>query len=114
MGTGDLRSNEFHLTSRQVEVLDLLARGRTNPQIAEALGISLPGAKWHVSEVMNKLGAASREEAVAAWREHQREGSAAGGGPQVFAAGDRSRDNRHRDCRRGRCAQRNRTGAGTT
>jgi DNA-binding CsgD family transcriptional regulator len=72
MGTGDLRSNEFHLTSRQVEVLDLLARGRTNPQIAEALGISLPGAKWHVSEVMNKLGAASREEAVAAWREHQR------------------------------------------
>ncbi|MCC7364027.1 MAG: helix-turn-helix transcriptional regulator [Dehalococcoidia bacterium] len=57
---------------RQREVLDLLARGRTNPEIAGELGISLDGAKWHVSEVMSILGVSSREEAARWWRERQR------------------------------------------
>lgn len=55
-------------TPRQREVLDLLVRGRTNPEIATALGISLDGAKWHVSEVITKLGVDSREEAAEYWR----------------------------------------------
>jgi len=59
-------------TPRQRQVLDLMARGYTNGQIGEALGISLDGAKWHVSEVMGKLGVNSREAAAAYWRQRQR------------------------------------------
>jgi hypothetical protein len=50
-------------------VLDLLVRGRTNGQIAETLGISLDGAKWHVSEIITRLGVDSRDEAAEYWRE---------------------------------------------
>ena len=57
-------------TPRQREVLDLLVRGRTNGQIADDLGISLGGAKWHVSEIITKLGVDSREEAAEYWRAH--------------------------------------------
>jgi DNA-binding CsgD family transcriptional regulator len=57
-------------TRRQSEVLDLLVRGDTNPEIAQALGISLDGAKWHVSEVITKLGVDSRDEAAEYWRAH--------------------------------------------
>lgn len=56
------------LTPRQKEVLDLLADGRTNPEIAERLGISLDGAKWHVREVLARLDVSSREEAGEYWR----------------------------------------------
>ena len=55
-------------TARQRQVLDLLARGRTNPEIAEELGISLDGAKWHVREIIGTLGVDSREEAADHWR----------------------------------------------
>ncbi len=56
------------LTERQQEVLALMDRGLTNGEIARHLGITLDGAKWHVAEVMRKLDASSREEAVALWR----------------------------------------------
>ncbi len=56
------------LTERQREVLDLIAAGKTNAEIGESLGISLDGAKWHVSEILGKLGVATREEAADAWR----------------------------------------------
>lgn len=49
-------------------MLDLLARGRTNAEIANALGITFATAKWHVSTIIGKMGAATREEAVEAWR----------------------------------------------
>lgn len=55
-------------TPRQREVLDLLVKGRTNREIAETLGISLDGAKWHVSEIITRLGVDSREEAAEFWR----------------------------------------------
>ena len=55
-------------TPRQREVLTLLARGRTNREIAEELGISLDGAKWHVSEIITRLGVQSRDEAAEYWR----------------------------------------------
>lgn len=58
-------------TLRQRQVLDLIGRGRTNAEIADEFGISLAGAKWHVSEVLSKLGVASREEAAAYWREER-------------------------------------------
>jgi DNA-binding NarL/FixJ family response regulator len=53
-----------HLTMRETEVLRLMAGGQSNRQIAARLGISEHTAKFHVSSVLAKLGAASRTEAV--------------------------------------------------
>ncbi len=55
------------LTRRQREVLDLVAQGYTNAQIAEHLGVSLDGAKWHVREILSRLAVDSREEAAEIW-----------------------------------------------
>jgi DNA-binding CsgD family transcriptional regulator len=55
------------LTPREWEVLALLREGLTNKQIAARLGITERGAKYHVSEILSKLGLKEREEAVA-WR----------------------------------------------
>jgi DNA-binding NarL/FixJ family response regulator len=52
------------LTPREREVLELLAEGLTNRQIAGRLGISEHTAKFHVASVTGKLGASSRTEAV--------------------------------------------------
>ena len=60
--------NEQQLNQRQRQVLDLLVAGRTNGEIGEALGITLDGAKWNVSEILGKLGLESREEAAEYWR----------------------------------------------
>ena len=56
------------LSRRQREVLELIAAGKTNGEIAGQLGISLDGAKWHVSEILGKLEVDSREEAAEWWR----------------------------------------------
>ncbi len=53
-------------------VLGLLAEGRTNREIGEALGMTLDGAKWHVGEIISKLGVGSREEAAEWWRRSRR------------------------------------------
>ncbi|MGB2694770.1 MAG: helix-turn-helix transcriptional regulator [Dehalococcoidia bacterium] len=55
------------LTPREWEVVSLLREGRSNEEIAGQLGISLAGAKYHVSEILSKLGVSSREDA-AKWR----------------------------------------------
>lgn len=52
------------LSRRQRQVLSLLLRGRTNKEIAEALGISLATAKLHVRAVLAEAGARNRTEAV--------------------------------------------------
>lgn len=58
------------LTAREQDVLRLLARGRSNRQIGEELFITGKTASVHVSNILAKLGAASRTEAVAvAYRE---------------------------------------------
>ncbi len=61
---------DYHWTPRQREVLALLAADKTNGEIADELAVSLAGAKWHVSEIMSKLGADSREEAAEYWRRY--------------------------------------------
>jgi DNA-binding NarL/FixJ family response regulator len=52
------------LSGREREVLQLIAEGLPNKQIALRLGISPHTAKFHVAGVLQKLGAASRTEAV--------------------------------------------------
>jgi DNA-binding CsgD family transcriptional regulator len=54
------------LTPREQEVLSLLREGLSNREIAQRLGISIAGAKYHVSEIISKLGVTGRDEA-AAW-----------------------------------------------
>lgn len=56
---------QFGLTDREREVLVLLAGGRTNREIAEALYISESTAGVHVSNIIGKLGASNRVEAAA-------------------------------------------------
>lgn len=63
---------EIRLTQRQREVIELMAKGYTNSRIGEALGISLDGAKWHVSEILTVFDVDTREQAVRAWQEHSR------------------------------------------
>ena len=53
------------LTSRELEVLRLLASGLANKQIAARLEISDHTVKFHVAAILGKLGASSRTEAVA-------------------------------------------------
>jgi DNA-binding NarL/FixJ family response regulator len=53
------------LTSRELEVLQLIADGLGGAQIARALHISDDTVKTHVGHVLNKLGASSRANAVA-------------------------------------------------
>ncbi|WP_084476259.1 helix-turn-helix transcriptional regulator [Nocardia ignorata] len=55
------------LSSREVEVVELLAAGRANRQIARDLAISEATVKTHITHILRKLGAANRAEAVAYW-----------------------------------------------
>ncbi|HEV2451584.1 MAG TPA: LuxR C-terminal-related transcriptional regulator [Streptosporangiaceae bacterium] len=57
------------LTERELEVLRLLAAGRSNQRIAHDLFVALDTVKKHVTHVLGKLGAANRTEAVARGRE---------------------------------------------
>ena len=52
------------LTPRESEVLQMLASGLGNKEIAAKLGISEHTAKFHVASILGKLGASSRTEAV--------------------------------------------------
>jgi predicted ATPase/class 3 adenylate cyclase/DNA-binding CsgD family transcriptional regulator len=67
------------LTTRQQEVAGLVARGLTNKQIANRLGISRYTAETHVRNILERLGAASRAE-IATWYARQ---PAAGSGMPV-------------------------------
>jgi NarL family two-component system response regulator LiaR len=60
----------YDLTDREREVLALMAEGLSNPQIADRLVMSRSTAKFHVSNVLSKLGAASRTEAVSLALKH--------------------------------------------
>ncbi len=63
------------LTPRQFEVLRLVREGLLNEEIARRLGISLDGAKFHVSEIIGKLGVTSRSEAAEWHVDREREAS---------------------------------------
>ena len=52
------------LTPRELEVLQLLAQGKSNPQIAQELVISRLTAKTHVERIIRKLGVSDRTQAA--------------------------------------------------
>ena len=52
------------LTRREVEVIRLVAAGRTDREIAEELIITVRTASTHVRNILNKIGAANRAEAA--------------------------------------------------
>ncbi|MFE5775260.1 response regulator [Brachybacterium sp. NPDC056505] len=53
------------LTAREAEVLELMADGATNPEIAESLFLGVSTVKSHVNAIFAKLGVSERREAVA-------------------------------------------------
>jgi DNA-binding NarL/FixJ family response regulator len=60
----DFRGPLARLTARQREVLLLLARGSTNAEIAETMGIEVNTAKNHIKAILKTLGARNRTQAV--------------------------------------------------
>ena len=60
----------FGLSPREHEVLHLLALGKSNPEIADALFIGRGTVKTHVSTILGKLGAKTRTEAALLARQH--------------------------------------------
>jgi ATP/maltotriose-dependent transcriptional regulator MalT len=63
---GAAELDRFGLTARELDVLRLVAAGRSNREIAAELFISAKTASVHVSNILGKLGVASRGEAAAA------------------------------------------------
>jgi DNA-binding CsgD family transcriptional regulator/tetratricopeptide (TPR) repeat protein len=65
---GRPRRNPGGLTARQLDVLELLAQGATNAEIAARLVLSVRTVDHHVAAILARLGARSRREAVATAR----------------------------------------------
>ena len=68
VGLGDKEGStdlDQPLTPREIEVLTLLAEGASNKSIARRLGISVHTAKFHVGQLLDKLDATGRTDAVA-------------------------------------------------
>ena len=58
------------LTSREREVLAFLVEGLSNAEIAAQLHVTVAAVKFHVSNILSKLGATNRTEAAALARQH--------------------------------------------
>ena len=63
-GRGATLAGDLGLTARELEVMRLLAEGLTARQIGASLGISTRTAEGHVAQILRRLGARNRAEAV--------------------------------------------------
>ena len=64
-------AKEYHLTESEHRILTMIAEGQSNPQIAEQLVVSLSTVRFHVTNILHKLGVTSRTEAaIIAVRRH--------------------------------------------
>ena len=59
---GALNRPTLEISGREREVLDLLRRGATNPQMAKAMFVSVNTVKFPRANLMRKLGASNRDE----------------------------------------------------
>lgn len=64
---GAANRQQFGLSSREVEVMDLIASGMSNQQIAATCFISEKTVKNHINRIFTKLHSGSRSEAIARW-----------------------------------------------
>lgn len=60
----DRKREDLHITPRELEILELIAQGLSNREIAEKLFVSENTVKTHSSRVFDKLGARRRTQAV--------------------------------------------------
>ncbi|MFH8471545.1 response regulator [Streptomyces sp. NPDC018000] len=82
-GTGSgLNRRKYGLSSREVEVMELIASGMSNQQIAATCFISEKTVKNHINRIFTKLHSTSRSEAIARWL-----GTAPTAGPGARGAG---------------------------
>lgn len=58
------QAGKSELTEREMSVLQLAARGMSNKEIAQQLNLAMPTIKAHLVNIFNKMGVASRTEAV--------------------------------------------------
>jgi len=62
---------DFDLTERELQVLEMLVQGLSNTEIADRLVITVATVKYHISNILQKLGAANRTEAAALAIKHE-------------------------------------------
>jgi len=60
------RPPHSELSAREMEVLELIVKGRSNREIGEALGISEATVKWHVNIILSRLNVSDRTQATVA------------------------------------------------
>ena len=74
-------ADEFELTARELEILERVATGRSNKQIAQEFWLSEQTIKYHLTNVYRKLGVGSRTEAARFAYERGLAGGGSSGGP---------------------------------
>lgn len=57
-------ADQYHLTTRETDILAMILSGKSNQQIANALFISLPTVKTHVANIFRKFGVSRRMELI--------------------------------------------------
>jgi NarL family two-component system response regulator LiaR len=65
------QKQDFDLTERELQVLEMLVQGLSNNEIAEQLVITVATVKYHISNILKKLGATNRTEAAAHAVQHK-------------------------------------------
>lgn len=71
MSAGDKKNRPaFDLTSRELDVLQLMVDGKNNQEISQALTLSLSTIKFHVSNILSKMNAHNRGEVISIALKH--------------------------------------------